>query len=373
MKILTLNYEFPPLGGGGAPVSYNLAKELVNQGHEIDVVTMGFSGLKRFESVEGINVYRVPCLRRKKEICHTPEMISYVLLALPTAVKLAREKRYDLNHTHFIFPTGVLSLMLKRLTGLAYVLTVHGSDVPGYNPDRFKVQHKVLAPLWKQVLRDAGRIIPLTEYLRSLILVNGPYESKITVIPNGFYPNTFLPRTKEKKILLVSRLLRRKGFQYFLEAIKNLDLDYEINIVGDGPYLRDLKQMAGDNTTRVNFLGWLDNNSPAMKQLYETSSIFVFPSEAENFPIVLLEAMSARMAIITSNSTGCPEVVGDTALLVNPRDAVGIRECLLRLIHDDALRETMAQKAFERVQSRFLWQKVAAAYVGVYEELVRKG
>ena len=59
MKILMLNYEFPPLGGGASPVSYNLAKELVKQGHSIDVVTMGFKGLKRFEVVDGINVYRV--------------------------------------------------------------------------------------------------------------------------------------------------------------------------------------------------------------------------------------------------------------------------------------------------------------------------
>jgi hypothetical protein len=66
MRILTLNYEFPPLGGGASPVSYELSRELVSQGHAIDLVTMGFDGLPSHETVDGINVYRVPCLRKRR-------------------------------------------------------------------------------------------------------------------------------------------------------------------------------------------------------------------------------------------------------------------------------------------------------------------
>ena len=49
MKILMLNYEFPPLGGGASPVSYEIAKGYVELGHEVTVVTMAFQGLKKFE------------------------------------------------------------------------------------------------------------------------------------------------------------------------------------------------------------------------------------------------------------------------------------------------------------------------------------
>jgi glycosyltransferase involved in cell wall biosynthesis len=69
-RILVLNYEFPPLGGGASPVSYEIAKEYAKKGHQVDVVTMGFKGLPKEEKKEGMRIFRVPCIRLKKEICH---------------------------------------------------------------------------------------------------------------------------------------------------------------------------------------------------------------------------------------------------------------------------------------------------------------
>ena len=154
-----LNYEFPPLGGGASPVCYGLSKELVKLGYGVDVITMGFKGLKKYEVVDGINVYRVPCLRSKKEICHTYEMLTYVVSAIPKALQLIRQKKYDINHTHFIIPTGVVSYILKKLTCLRYIITSHGSDVQGYNPDRFKLQHKLIKPLWTRIVANADVIV----------------------------------------------------------------------------------------------------------------------------------------------------------------------------------------------------------------------
>jgi len=82
MKILMLNYEFPPLGGGASPVGYEISKRYVERGHQVDVVTMGFGELPSFENVDGMNVYRVWSLRRKKEICQPHEILSFVLSAI---------------------------------------------------------------------------------------------------------------------------------------------------------------------------------------------------------------------------------------------------------------------------------------------------
>ena len=128
-------------------------------------------------------------------------------------------------------------------------------------------------------------------------------------------------RAKESAILVVTRMLPRKGVQHFLDALRGVDLGgYEVNIVGDGPYLPTLKEMAREHDVDVHFHGWIDNESPELEDLYKKSSIFVFVSEAENFPIVLLEAMSSGLAIISVNDTGCPEVLGESAFLVPPRD-----------------------------------------------------
>jgi glycosyltransferase involved in cell wall biosynthesis len=151
----------------------------------------------------------------------------------------------------------------------------------------------------------------------------------VKVIPNGIVLNRFQPGPKKKQILLCSRILAFKGFQHVIEAVKDLALDWTVSIIGDGPYLPELKRLAGDSRTSIRFTGWLDKTDPEFIRLYNESAIFVFPSEAENFPTVLLEAMSARMAMISSTAGGCHEVVGDAGMYVAPGDVVGIRENIL--------------------------------------------
>lgn len=362
-----LSYEFPPLGGGGARVVYGLSKELVRLGHDVDLVTMGFRGLPRYEQVNEVNVHRVPCIRTKESVCSTPEMASYAFSAIPTVLRLVKRKHYLINHTHFIFPDGLVSFIAKKLTSLPYIITAHGSDVPGYNPNRFKLGHKLLSPAWKRITQDAEQIICPSEVLKSLVLKRSS-GAKITVIPNGIDMNKFQPDgNKRRRILLVSRMFERKGLQYFLRALEGLDLENEVNIVGDGPYLRTLQQMADNLKIRVRFWGWLENTSPELIELYETSSIFVFPSESENFPIVLLEAMAAGMAIITTKDTGCAEVVGDAALLVKPRDSRDIKEALCKLINNPDFCRELGQAARRRLENNFSWTVVARQYADLYE------
>jgi glycosyltransferase involved in cell wall biosynthesis len=370
VRILTLNYEFPPLGGGASPVSYELGRELVRQGHHVDLVTMGFEGLPARDVVEGINVYRVRCLRKHREVCKTHEMASFVLGALPTVGKLVAEHAYDVNHTHFIMPTGLLARLLKFNARLPLVVTMHGSDVPGYNPDRFALQHRVLRPMWNWILQGVDHLISPSRFLQGLVSKHAA-ELPITIIPNGFrYERFRADCPKERRILVVSRMLPRKGVQYLLAALPDLDLrDFEVDVVGDGPYLPTLKQMAAELRLPVKFWGWLDNDSPQLTQLYERSSIFAFTSEAENFPTVLLEAMAAGQAIVTCNGTGCPEVVGADALLVPPRRADQLREALRCLIENEQLRAELGQRARARVEQEFGWRGIARRHVELYHRL----
>ena len=372
MRILTLNYEFPPIGGGGSPVSFELGRELVAQGHEVDVVTMGFNGLPAREVVEGMNVHRVPCIRKRPDICKTHEMASFLLSAMPKVARLTAARRYHVNHTHFIVPTGMLARVAKTWSSLPFVVTVHGSDVPGYNPDRFGMEHRLLAPVWKWIVRGADHVISPSLFLRKLV-DERPHGRPVSIIPNGFRYERFradLP--KERRILLVSRMLPRKGVQHLLAALQDLDLrGFGVDIVGDGPYLPTLRQMASEKNLPVRFWGWLDNHSPELKELYERSAIFAFTSEAENFPTVLLEAMAGGQAIVTCDGTGCPEVVGKDALLVPPRRPDRLRDALSRLVRDDGLREDLGRRARVRVEQEFGWQGIAGRHVDLYRQLCR--
>lgn len=369
MKILMMSYEYPPLGGGGSKVVDGLSKELVSLGNSVDVVTMGFQGLPKHEEVNGVQVYRIPCVRRKKFVCTAPEAATYMFSAVRFVRGLLKKHRYDLIHVHFIFPDGMVAWRITRELDIPYIITAHGSDVPGYNPHRLKLAHKLLAPIWKFVTRQAAEVVCPSEILQSLVEKHQS-NTKVSVIPNGFDTKRFNAADKTKRILVVTRMLERKGIQYLIEALKSLKLEYDVVIVGDGPYLPVLQQMAQTTKTPVKFLGWMENESDELKKLYETSDIFVFPSESENFPICLLEAMASRNAIITTRGTGCEEVVGSTAWLVPSKNPGAIRKALIKLTENDELRTRLGKQARERLEKRFSWSVVADQYRSVYRRYI---
>ena len=367
MKILMLNHEFPPVGGGASPVTFELCTHLVRLGHTVDVVTMHYKGTPRYEKVNGFNIYRTPALRRKPNICYPHELATYVPGAFFKTLKLCRQNKYDIIHCHFLVPCGLLAYLISKITKIPFIVTCHGSDVPGHNPDRFKLLHKVIKPFWKFLAKRIPTITSPSESLKANILISSP-NADVEVIPNGIDTGKFAKAAKSKSILLCSRIFHFKGFQYFINAVRDMSLDWQINIIGDGPYLSELKHIAGGSKTPIKFWGWLDQNGNDYKELFEKSMIFVFPSEMENFPSVLLDAMSCGMAIITSSTGGCPEVVGDAAMLVPPKDSQAIASELKQLFENENLRNRLQAAAIERAKL-FSWDKVAAKYVECYRSL----
>jgi glycosyltransferase involved in cell wall biosynthesis len=372
LKILKLSYEFPPVGGGGSKVAYGLSSCLTGMGHSIDLVTMAFGDLPKQETVNGIRVYRVPSFRKDIDRCHPHEMAAYLARAMSELRRLCRAGSYDLVHCHFILPDGLLGLWLRHKLGVPLVVTAHGSDVPGYNPDRFQLWHKAIAPFWRRSTRAIDAIVCPSEYLEGLILSGEPQAHTVT-IPNGYDVDKFDPgRPRKKRILVLTRMLERKGVQDVLRALQEPGIDYELDIVGTGAYLDELKKLDAELGTGAIFHGWLDNDSDELRELLETASIFVFPSHAENFPLVLLEAMAAGAAIITTNQTGCKEVVGDTAIKVPPGQPAAIREALEKLVADQELRDRLAREARARLEQNFSWQSVTNSYLDTFRELVAK-
>jgi glycosyltransferase involved in cell wall biosynthesis len=385
VRILMLNYEFPPLGAGGSTSSFNLARNVVALGHEVDIVTMGFRGVPSEETMDGIRVYRVPSVRARREVCHTHEMGTYVLSGTVKAAMLARQKQYDLCNYHFIFPTGPIGWAIHRLRGLPYVLTARGSDVPGHNPNRFRLDHQLLRPVWRGLVQDADAVVAVSRHLASRIEANAPGVS-VETIPNGcsplgptddaaktgVRPSGGVYRKGRMKVLMVTRLHEFKGVQYMLEAASRLSLDLEVNIVGDGPYRPTLEAQAARIGKPVRFWGWLDRSSPDMWRLYRESSVFVFPSEREGSPTVVQEAMSAGLAVVAADAAGTPEVVGDAGILVSPKDPAGIADALVRLADNPSLVAELGERARERVRTEFDWMMLARRYVDLYERVLAR-
>ena len=368
LRILTLCYEFPPLGGGGARVAHGLARQLVAAGHSVHLLTLGMAGLPAVEQVEGIVIQRVCGWRRRSDRANPLELASYLLAVRGPLKRLLMQQQFDVAHVHFLMPDGVLALLVPLLRGLPLVITAHGSDVPGFNPDRFLLLHRMLMPVWLRVTRAAEIIVCPSRFLASLLLRYNP-GAPVTIVPNGLdLKRLRADQGRTPRLLAVSRLFHRKGVQDLLDALGSGGMTLQTVVVGTGPHEKPLRAQAQrlGIAARVEFTGWLDNDSSRLRDLYETSSLFVFTSHAENFPVVLLEAMAAGLAIIAADIPSTREVLGEAAVFYPVGDAVALRAALDALVCDPARREALGREANARLQQHFGWPAVAAQYVAVY-------
>lgn len=368
-KLLLLNYEFPPIGGGGGRSSYDVASRLVDTGlFEIDVVTMAFGDLPQYETVnQHFRIHRVKPRRNQIAACNPLEQALFLKSGYKKCVELLSEKKFDLCHCHFIIPTGLIAQKLKQRFGLNYIITAHGSDVLGHNP-RYTMYYRIILSRWISILRQASAVTCASEYLKKQILKNLNLQKlDIIIIPNTIPEKTFSPIKKRKQILVVSRLARSKGIQDLIEALRHIKLaGWKVNIVGEGPYTTKLEKMIKNYglNNQVKLLGWIDRNSPTMKKLYGEASIFICPSHFENMNLTILEAMQSGCAIIATDAGGNEEIVGHHGVMVkksSPRDLAQSVEAILKssnLLTSLQKASLARSKVLSRIDPTVLYKKL---------------
>ncbi len=172
--------------------------------------------------------------------------------------------------------------------------------------------------------------------------------------------------------LYVGALHPRKNLSRVLEAFTALSqADTQLVIVGPPSWganetLAEILETA-KASNRVIFTNYVSDEM--LHQLYQSALALVFPSLYEGFGLPALEAMSHGTPVITSNVSSLPEVVGDAALLVDPKDVGAIRAALLRLLEDPALRQSLSIKGKARAAT-FTWQETARKTLEVYKTLL---
>ncbi|HLT90010.1 MAG TPA: glycosyltransferase family 4 protein [Woeseiaceae bacterium] len=381
MRVLLLNYEFPPVGGGAGHATANIAAGLVRLGIEAEVLTSRLDGEEDGALVDGVPVHRVRSWRVGVHHCGLRGAYTYVLSAAGKLRRLRKERGYDLEHYFFSLPTGLLTLMPQMPPRTPYVVSLRGSDVPGYDPYNTRVErlHGILKPITRRIWSNAGRVVALSKALADTARRTAP-DLDIEVIPNGIDPERFSPPAERRvrkvpRLITVARLLERKGIQTILEACaRPTVLPVELSIVGTGPYENELKQMVRSLglDDRVRFLGFVPNEE--LPNLYRESDIFVLPSETESFGLVFAEAMSCGLPIAASNVGGIPETVRDgvDGLLCPPGEPLSLRENILRLMSNVDTRREISHSQRERILERYSWEQIAARYADVYHAVLAR-
>jgi len=320
-NILLLNYEFPPIGWGGASVSYDIAKAYVDSWYNVDIITMGFWDLKQYEELDWICVYRVKCIRKKKESCQWWEQLTYLFSGYYKIKELLKNKKYSFCHCHFLLPTGILAIILKNFFWIKYIATAHWSDVPWHNPDRFTFIHKFTPSLLKRIINNSECITCPSQYLADLIKKNIPWINKsIEIIPNGIDTNRFVPLKKEKIIVSTWRLWPLKWIHLLAEAFSKIKdtKGFELHICWNGPLMKDIEEIQHNSKNKIVLYWWVNNNSKEYVELLWRAMIYCLPSVSESWSLSILEWMSSECTIITTNMWVCSEMAEGVWIYTEP-------------------------------------------------------
>lgn len=389
MRVLLLNYEFPPLGGGAGVATQALARGLASRGVTVDVVTAGERDDCHSEVLwdghgeEGLlTVYRVRCSRAGVHEAGMGGALSYLRHALPLVRARMRDERYDIVHVFFSLPTGAM-LPFLGLGDTPVIVSLRGSDVPGYDPYQKNLEraHRLLRPLTRWIWRRATRVVAVCESLGRLALRTDP-RLRYSVIPNGVDLTRFRPSTRgrsrrEGKIrcLAVARLVERKRLADLIRAVALLERGrVELEIVGSGPdecALRTLVAELGLEDA-VRFAGCLGRE--ALAQRYREADLFTLACAEESFGNVFAEAMASGLPIVGSTAGGIPELVRDgrNGVLVPPRDPGALAGAIARLADSPDLRGEMGRRNRADAGANLAWERVTTRHLAVYQGVQRR-
>lgn len=386
MKILIISHEYPPVGGGGANACMYLARQYAMAGHEVHIITVWFEGLMKNETIsdygEHIYINRLQAKRANKEHCGFAEMLDFLIKARKfagskVASTIKENQPFDICQIFFGIPSGPIGLYLKRKYSLPYVIRFGGGDIPGFQ-DRFAFIYKLIGPVLKTIWKQADGLVANSAGLKSLAQ-DFCDKYPILVFPNGVDTDIFCPLEDKEfsedhiEILFVSRLIERKGLQYvipYLQEIENSSgRKIHLTIVGDGPYKETLQTMAEESgvSSMITFEGQKDKDE--LLPYYQSGDIFVFPSKKEGMPNAVLEAMACGLPIVMSPCQGSSELIDGNGV-ISDIDLTKFKESLIAIIsagNEDLKR--MADCSRQRVRKLFSWGSVAERYMTLFESI----
>jgi glycosyltransferase involved in cell wall biosynthesis len=294
-------------------------------------------------------------------------------------------ERPDVVHSHF-WMSGLAAVNAARPLGIPVAHTFHALGV-------VKRRHQGVADtsppsrleLEQRIAGAVDRVVATTDDERAELVALGADPARITVVPCGVDLGRFGPagpadprRAGLRRVVVVSRLVERKGIGNVIEALPHLP-DVELVIAGGPPAgMVDEDREARRFVELADHLGVADRVDlrgavprEAIPALLRSADVVACCPWYEPFGLVAVEAMACGVPVVASAVGGLAESVVDgvTGLLVTPRDPSGIAAAVASLLADEPRRRAMGDAGACRAR-RYGWDQVAAETLQVAEELV---
>ena len=382
MNILVVNYEYPPIGGGGGVICKDISEEIVSKGHRITVVTSHYDSLPEFEKLNGVTIIRLPVVMRgKKDVASFLSMISYVPLCIRKAASLLQREKYDVIHTHFAIPSGPAGQYISDKYGIPNVLSIHGGDI--FDPSKLLSPHDTigLKQTVRKMLMKADRVVAQSSDTKSNAEKYYGVDRKIDVVPLGIRPNPHPAKSRQDLGLpadkyifsTIGRLVKRKNLEDLLHIIKEIQISTPsiLLIMGDGPE-KDFIETRIRNLRIEGSVRLLGKVSDEQKYEYlNVSDGYLSTAIHEGFGIVFLEAMECGLPVICYDRGGQRDFLksGKTGYLVELGNKAEFASRLRDMLKSPALRADIRSNNKEYVKEFYIGS-VAEKYLSIFQEAI---
>ena len=380
---------YPSVGGSGY-LATRLGQHLANKGHTLHFITYQRPFSMMWEQTKGVHVDLVDRFDYPLFKAVGPP---YAMALTSKMIKVAKASELDLIHSHYAIPHAMAAYMAREIIKIPYVVTLHGSDVHTLGLD------PAYKPVVKHTVEQADAVTAVSEFLKKKAHEELGIERDIHVIPNFIDTGTFSQVTgirlvvesgcvslrgeeeayeicpDEKIILHASNFRPVKRVTKLIETMRIVVDSYpkaRLVIAGDGPTRieveRKIEELKLCNS--VHLLGIKSN----MQEIMCSADVFALNSTLEGMPLVLLEAMSCKLPVITTPAGGIPELVrpGLDGVVTEGYDVEEYAAELLELLNNDSKRKKLGQAGKDRVEDKFSAKRIVSMYEKVFEEAVGK-
>jgi glycosyltransferase involved in cell wall biosynthesis len=386
MRICFVSRRFFPAVSGMSVYAANLLRELVEQGHDVTLVSQyrddpegrGVYGGGPPPEVSGVRVIGLEAIGEREGGDFERDIREMV----ETIVAEHEREPFDVIHAQYGYPTGLAALKASVRTGVPNVVSIQGGD--GHWVGSCCGTH---ARAMQAVLGHAGALLIGSRSFADEVHENhGVPPDSFTIIPGAVDTRRFHPAEEnlvglagqvsgDPVLLYHGRVDARKGVLDLLRAMsflqeQNVDR-FRLVVSGIGPDVKSAKDLASELglDDRVEFTGYAPyEETPGV---YREADVFVSPTHAEGFSNTILEAMATGLPVVSTNAVGVVDCLtdGDNALLVEPGDHEALAAAIARVLNDPGLRRNLAKRALSEARDVYAWPAIAGSIEEVYRSL----
>lgn len=361
--ILIVTGIFPPDIGGPATYVPKIAKELVNLGWKVTVITLSDS-LDHNDSEYPFHVIRI--LRPQNKLLRLPK----------TTWTIADNARgADVIFSNGLFPESAIAaklthkpLVMKIVGDWAWERSVNKGwttdTIDNFQTRRYSFKVELLKKIRSLTTKRADAVFTPSKYLGKIVEGWGGKPERLRVIYNAVdtvneMPQINIPSFSGHTVITIARLIKWKCIDRIIQVISSLS-DVRLVIVGDGEERNFLEQFALELkiNSRIIFTGQIP--SYEVRQYLRASDIFVLNSTYEGLPHIVLEAMSSGIPVIATDVGGTGEIVqnGVNGILIPPRNNDALKTAIVELIQNPDKRKQFAEAGYKTIEEKFRWENL---------------